>query len=242
MKITDNTNLNHIYNAKKEVEKSTNEIGSGKKEVMSEASLQMLIDSLGSEISSSTQEMMNSNNSIAMMQIASSSLDSLSKMGDELNQLSVQYNNGALNSDQRSMIESQAQALKRSMADVISETSFNGKNLFNGSSFENLGVDLSAIDPSSIDVTDQDSLKNFRNSLNDAYSQIASTTQKEVANINNLSQKLVAHSYSKSINEDTDIAENINNVSKENLKLNAALLAQAHQQNVLANSMAKLLG
>jgi len=242
MRITDKTNLNHIYNAKKETEESVNEIGSGKREIMDEASLQMLIDSLGSEVSSSTQEIMNSNNSIAMMQIASSSLDSLSKMGDEINQLSVQYNNGALNSDQKSMIENQAQALKRSMSDVINETNFNGKNLFSSTSFEDLGVDLSAVNPSLIEVSNQDTLKDFSNSLNDAYSKIASVTQKEVANINNLSEKIVAHSHSKSINEDTDIAQNFSNASKESLKLNAALLAQAHQQNVLANSMSKLLG
>jgi len=115
LKITDTKNLSYIYNTKKEIEKSTNEIGSGKKEVMDEASLQMLIDTIGSQISETTQQITNSNNSIAMLQIASSSLDSLSKMGDELNQLSVQYNSAALNSDQKSMIASQSEALKRSM-------------------------------------------------------------------------------------------------------------------------------
>jgi len=242
MKITDNTNLNHIYNTKKEIEKSTNEIGSGKKEVMDEASLQMLIDTIGSEISETSQQITNSNNSIAMLQIASSSLDSLSKMGDELNQLSVQYNSAVLNSDQRSMIASQSEALKRSMNDVIDSTTFNGKNLFSSDAFESMGVDLSSINISSISVDNQDSIKDFTTSLNSAFSSVSSATNREISNINSLSEKLVNQNSAKSINEDTDIAENINNITNNNIKLNASLIAQAHQHSVLANNMENLLG
>ncbi len=241
MKITDNTNWNHIQATKKEMEKSINEVGSGKKEVMDEASLQMLIDTLGSEISTTTQEMTNSNNSIAMLQVASSSLDSLSKMGDELNQLSVQYNSAALNSDQKSMIASQSEALKRSMNDVIDSTIFNGKNLFSSDAFESMGVDLSGINVSDIEITNQDSIKDFTTTLNSAFSSVSSATNREISNINNLSEKLVNQNRARSINADTDIAENINNITNQNIKLNASLIAQAHQQSLLASSMATLL-
>jgi len=241
MKITDNTNLNHIYNTKKEIEKSTNEIGSGKKEVMDEASLQMLIDTIGSEISETSQQITNSNNSIAMLQIASSSLDSLSKMGDELNQLSVQYNSAVLNSDQRSMIASQSEALKRSMNDVIDSTTFNGKNLFSSDAFESMGVDLSNINISDIQIDNQDTIKDFTTVLNSAFSSVSSATNREISNINNLSEKLVNQNRARSINEDTDIAQNISNITNKNIKLNASLIAQAHQQNVLASNMANLL-
>jgi len=242
MKITDTSNLNHIYNPKKEIEKSANEIGSGKKEVMDEASLQMLIDSIGSQISETSQQITNSNNSIAMLQITSSSLDSLSKMGDELNQLSVQYNSAALNSDQKSMIASQSEALKRSMNDVIDSTTFNGKNLFSSDAFESMGVDLSSINISSISVDNQDSIKDFTTSLNSAFNSVSSATNREISNINSLSEKLVNQNSAKSINEDTDIAENINNITNNNIKLNASLIAQAHQHSVLANNMENLLG
>jgi len=242
MKITDTKNLSYIYNTKKEIEKSTNEIGSGKKEVMDEASLQMLIDTIGSQISETTQQITNSNNSIAMLQIASSSLDSLSKMGDELNQLSVQYNSAALNSDQKSMIASQSEALKRSMNDVIDSTTFNGKNLFSSDAFESMNVDLSSIHISDISVDNQDSIEDFTTTLNSAFSSISSATNREISNINNLSEKLVSQNSARSINEDTDIAENINNITNENIKLNASLIAQAHKQSVLASSMTNLLG
>ena len=242
MKITDTKNLSYIYNTKKEIEKSTNEIGSGKKEVMDEASLQMLIDTIGSQISETTQQITNSNNSIAMLQIASSSLDSLSKMGDELNQLSVQYNSAALNSDQKSMIASQSEALKRSMNDVIDSTTFNGKNLFSSDAFESMNVDLSSIHISDISVDNQDSIEDFKTTLNSAFSSISSATNREISNINNLSEKLVSQNSARSINEDTDIAENINNITNENIKLNASLIAQAHKQSVLASSMTNLLG
>jgi len=242
MKITENTNWNNIQTTKKEMEKSTNEVGSGKKEVLDEASLQMLIDTLSSEISETTQQMANSNNSIAMLQIASSSLDSLSKMGDELNQLSVQYNSAALNSDQKSMIASQSEALKRSMNDVIDSTTFNGKNLFSSDAFESMGVDLSGINVSDIEVTNQDSMKDFRTILNSAFSSVSSATNREISNINNLSEKLVNQKSARSINADTDIAENINSITNSSIKLNASLIAQAHQQSVLANSMGNLLG
>jgi len=242
MKITDATNLNHIYNTKKEIEKSTNEIGSGKKEVMDEASLQMLIDTIGSEISETSQQITNSNNSIAMLQIASSSLDSLSKMSDELNQLSVQYNSAALNSDQKSIIASQSEALKRSMNDVIKSTTFNGKNLFSSNAFESMGIDLSSINISNIQIDNQDSIKDFTTVLNSAFSSVSSATNREISNINNLAEKLVNQNRARSINEDTDIAQNISNITNENIKLNASLIAQAHQQSILASSMANLLG
>jgi len=242
MKITDKTNLNHIYNTKKEIEKSANEIGSGKKEVMDEASLQMLIDTIGSQISQTSQEMTNSNNSIAMLQIASSSLDSLSKMGDELNQLSVQYNSAVLNSDQKSMIASQSEALKRSMNDVIDSTTFNGKNLFSSDAFESMGVDLSSINISDIRIDDQDSIKDFTTALNSAFNSVSSATNREISNINNLSEKLVNQNSARSINEDTDIAENINNITNENIKLNASLIAQAHRKELLAENLTAILG
>jgi len=209
---------------------------------MDEASLQMLIDTIGSQISETTQQITNSNNSIAMLQIASSSLDSLSKMGDELNQLSVQYNSAALNSDQKSMIASQSEALKRSMNDVIDSTTFNGKNLFSSDAFESMNVDLSSIHISDISVDNQDSIKDFTTTLNSAFSSISSATNREISNINNLSEKLVSQNSARSINEDTDIAENINNITNENIKLNASLIAQAHKQSVLASSMTNLLG
>jgi len=186
--------------------------------------------------------MTNSNNSIAMLQIASSSLDSLSKMGDELNQLSVQYNSAALNSDQKSMIASQSEALKRSMNDVIDSTTFNGKNLFSSDAFESMGVDLSSINISDISVDNQDSIKDFTTTLNSAFSSISSATNREISNINNLSEKLVNQNSARSINEDTDIAENINSFTNNSIKLNASLIAQAHQQSVLASSMTNLLG
>ena len=241
MKVTDNSNLNHIYNHKKEVEKSANEVGSGKKEVMSEASLQMLIDSLSSQISETNQQITNSNNSIAMLQIASSSLENLSKMGDQLNQLSVQYNSAALNSDQKSMIASQSEALKRSMNDLIDSTTFNGKNLFRSGAFESIGIDLSGVSVSNIDISNQDTLKDFASVINSALSAVSGATNREVSNINYLSEKLVSHSNSRSINADTDIAQSMNNVTNENIKLNASLIAQAHQQSVLSNSLNNLL-
>jgi len=344
MKITDNSNLNPIYNHKKTIEKSLNEVGSGKKEVMSEASLKMLIDSLSSQISETSQQITNSNNSIAMLQIASSSLESLSKMGDELNQLSVQYNNAALNSDQKSMIANQFEALKRSMSDITDSTTFNGKNLFRSGAFETLGVDLSNvsvsnlsiekelsledvlssldvdtdlsnltinsgdtlqdvlnnlsidlndikaynavdkydivgafeklgvdfsgldidsieielndsvsdvlsklnINPSSIDVSNikpqtKDTINEFMTNIQSALSAISGATNREISNINYLSEKLVNHSNSRSINADTDIAQNMINIANDDIKLNASLISQAHQQSVLANSLNNLL-
>jgi len=105
-----------------------------------------------------------------------------------------------------------------------------------------MNVDLSSIHISDISVDNQDSIKDFTTTLNSAFSSISSATNREISNINNLSEKLVSQNSARSINEDTDIAENINNITNENIKLNASLIAQAHQQSVLASSMASLLG
>ena len=64
---------------------------------------------LSSDMLDSQQEILNFNEAVGYMQIADGVLSNISDQTDELNTLSVASNNAALNSDQKSMINSQMQ-------------------------------------------------------------------------------------------------------------------------------------
>jgi flagellin len=60
------------------------------------------------------------------------------------------------------------------------------------------------------------------------------------SNVDNLTTKVVNEANSKS-NYEVDVAKTVNDINKDKLNLNASLLAQSHNQDILANSIKSLL-
>jgi flagellin len=198
----------------------------------------MLYDNLESDISSSSQEIMNFNDAIGYMQVADGVLSNISEDVDKLNTLSVANNNAALNSDQKAAIESQMQDIQKNISKTLSNTTFNGRNIFGGEfNVGDFSINLSIKQPSNLD---QDSILDFQKQIDSLRGNIGSFMNSANANIDNLTTKIVNESASKS-NYEVDIAKTINEINTDNLKLQASTIAQSHNNDILANQIQQLL-
>ncbi len=200
----------------------------------------MLYDNINSDMLDSQQEILNFNEAVGYMQVADGVLSNISDQTDELNTLSVASNNAALNSDQKAMINSQMQDIVNNINKTITETTYNGKNLFNSDfQIDNQSINLE-INTDSLDTTNQKSILDFQKHINSLRSDIGSFMNGANANIDNLATKVVNEANSKS-NYEVDTAKTINEINKNNLNLTASAIAQAHNTDILANSIKQLL-
>ncbi len=191
----------------------------------------IIADSLNSQITSLTQEIQNSNETIAMMQITDSAVTDLSKSTDRLNNLSVRNNNAALNSSQKQMLQQEFSATKKSMQNIVDTTSYNGKPL--------ISSDITTIDTLSID--NQNSIAEFKDVLDTLSSEVgAKTNQQEISIVNSLSAvSSLTSSYANVSEQPMDTK--INNLSSNQIKLESSILAQNHQTKVLQQRISALL-
>jgi len=201
---------------------------------------EILHDNLQSDMLQSQQEILNFNDAIGYMQVADGVLSNISSQTDELNTLSVASNNAVLNSDQKSMINSQMQNISNNISKTINETTFNGKNVFN-SDFQigDMKINLSLNEK--IDISNQDSISDFQKHINSMRGDISSFMNSASSNVNNLTQKVVNEANSKS-NFEPDLAKTMMDFNQQKQQLNVALITQAHNTDILANSIKELLG
>jgi len=200
----------------------------------------MMYDNLNSDMMQSQQEILNFNDAIGYMQVADGVLSNISDQTNQLNTLSVASNNAALNSDQKAMINTQMQDISNNINQTISQTTFNGKNVF--SSEFNIGensVNLN-FDANNLDITNQDSIQSFQKQVDSLRSNIGSFMTSANSNIDNLSTNLVNEANSKS-NYEVDLSKSINEINKDKLNLNASMYAQAHNSQLLQNNIQQLL-
>jgi flagellin len=200
----------------------------------------MIYDSLNSDMLQSQQEILNFNDAVGYMQIADGALSNISEQTTELHTLSVASNNAILNSDQKSTIYSQMQDIQQNIDQTISQTTYNGKNVFNSDfNIGSLNVNLN-FDTSSLDVTDQKSIETFQKQINSIRSDIGSFMNSSNESIDSLSAKVVNEANSKS-NYEVDIAKTINEMKKDELNLDASMIASSHNTDILSNSIKSLL-
>ena len=200
----------------------------------------MLYDNLNSDMLESQQEILNFNDAIGYMQIADNTLSNISDQTNELNTLSVASNNAALSSDQKAMISSQMQDIQNNISQTLSNTTYNGKNVF-GSDFNigDMSINLN-LNSNSLDISNQKSILDFQKQIDSVRSDISSFMNNSLSNVDNLTNKVVNEANSKS-NYEIDLAKNINEIKKEDLNLNASMIAQSHNTDILANSIKQLL-
>ncbi|WP_169752446.1 flagellin [Campylobacter mucosalis] len=209
-----------------------------------------IADALLSQSNVLEQGVANANDAIGMLGIADATLANLTKDADKLNELSVQYNSALLNDKQRSMISSQANALTDAMSNSLNNAVFNGKNVFGGELSFVTGSNTQKINLSqesvgnaikSLDVKDQSSIQNFIQNVNDLRSNIGSTQNAMISDISNAVKQSVALKSSESNLQNNDISKNINEQKQNDLILNAAVLAQAHNTKNLQSQINRLL-
>lgn len=214
---------------------------------MEDSSSRTIADMLQNQISTMSQGLMNANDGVAMMQIAGGALNSLSEQTQTLNDLSVRYNSATLNDSQKEGLQNEFSRTVDAMQQSIETASFNGKALFGSSSTFSLGESaisssIPALSPSTLSIDNQAGIQSYRDSLAQAGSDIGSTTNSLVSASNALLNQLTATSVAKSQISDTDMAKAIKDFQQNNLILNASQLAAAHQNNVVRQNIAQLLG
>ena len=231
MKINEfnNTHLNNTQN------KINKDIGKLENPATVEKNVNKFIqDVYENDINTSLQEINNFNHAIGFMQIADGALKGISENLNQIKTLKVAANNAVLNNDNLAAINSQIDKLAHSINDIINKTTYNGKNVFGEFNFNGININTS-IDEFSVDNIDtfEESLKNAQNSLG-AFNNEATNK------INNLSTFVINTSAAKSQNE-TDIAKTITDMKNNEIQLNTAILAQAHNINLSQQNLMNLL-
>ncbi|NWF66618.1 MAG: flagellin [Campylobacterales bacterium] len=202
-------------------------------------------DSLLNQLSELTQGVANANEAVGMYQIADGALSSVSESLTKLTELSVQNGSGALNSDQKSMLNSQVEALKSSMSSALSNASYNGKNVFQSGSFEvgqrAINVTLNSIATSDIDIADTKTLQNAIGSVNSARESIASSINEFSKAIETNLKTATKMQESESNLQNSDLAKNVNELELNKSLLNSSLYANSFNMQQLQKSVSSLL-
>lgn len=214
---------------------------------MEDSSSRTIADILQNQISSMSQGLMNANDGISMMQIADGTLTSLSDQTQKLNDLSIRYNNGALNASQKEGLQNEFSRTVESMQQSIEGSSFNGKSLLGSTPTFSLGdssisASISSLSPSSLSIDHQDAIQAYRDALNQTRSDIGSTTNALISATDRLLNQISETSAAKSQMADTDTANAVKDFQQSNQKLDMSQITIAHQSDMLRQNVTRLLG
>ncbi|EAJ6152241.1 flagellin [Campylobacter lari] len=248
MKIGDigTTQQNHYLNqAQKSQEKALENIATIRAIDGSDGANLAIADSLRSQYSTIDQGILNAYDSIGVLQIADSTLNSISATADKLNELSVRSNNAALNDRQKSMLNSEANKLVTSINDAFSNATFNGKNVFQSMDFV-VGTGVESINlnqPSTANLSleNQDGIRDFQDQVGSLRADIGAGINAIHSNINSSLQTSINTKEAESKLQNNDLAQNINDFNANYLKENAFLFANAHSNVMLQTKLASLL-
>ncbi len=212
---------------------------------MQDGSSRSIADTLQNQVSTMSQELMNSNDGISMMQIAGGTLNSLSDQTQTLSDLSVRYNSASLNDSQKQALEGEFTKTVQSMQQSINSSTFSGQSLF-GSSLTlgdgSISASIPTLSPASLSITNQDTLQSYQDSLAQAGSDIGSTTNALVSSTTSLLNQITATSAAKSQIADNNMANAVQDYQQSNQKFDMAQLTMAHQNTLLQQNIMQLLG
>ncbi|MDP2078931.1 MAG: flagellin [Sulfuricurvum sp.] len=212
-------------------DKTLDKIAAGLQLSMEDSASRSIASRMESQINTYAQELMNTNDSIGMTQIADGALSSLSESAQKLNDLSIRSNSASLNTLDQQALQAEFQRTQTSMQDIIATTSYNGKPLLD-----------SSVSPKNLTLDNQDAILSYRDTLSSAQSDLAAIANNYTSQANSLLNQITQTSAAKSQIADTDMAKAINDFQNSNRILDASVLASAHQTQYLRESIGRLLG
>ncbi|OYZ66797.1 MAG: hypothetical protein B7Y17_01050 [Sulfuricurvum sp. 24-42-5] len=212
-------------------DKTLEKIAAGHQLSMEDSASRSITSQMASQINTYSQELMNTNDSIGMTQIADATLSSLSESAQKLNDLSVRSNSASLNSLDQQALQAEFQRTQTSMQNMINTTSYNEKPLLD-----------SSVSPRNLTLGDQDAISTYMDTLSSVQSDVGASANNYVSQANALLNQITQTSAAKSQMADTDIAKVINDFQSSNRLLDASVLASAHQTQFLRESIDRLLG
>ncbi|WP_299042501.1 flagellin [uncultured Campylobacter sp.] len=236
----------YLDNAKNSANKALDNISANRAISGSDSANMVIANALLSDANAISQGVSNANDAIGVLQIADGALQNLTNSADRLNELSIRSTSLAMDDNSRAAIKSEAQALKTSMQDTLNSTSFNGNNIFGSTLNFQTGssettIPLNAPNISSIDVSSQESIATFRDSVNSMRADIGSTQQGLLSDINASITAANSARSSESQLQNNDVVKNLSDLNKADLLLNSTTLTAAHNMTLLAQQVSTLL-
>lgn len=196
----------------------------------------MISDALSSQISMLGQNVQNANELVGMYQIADASLQAIQSGTEKLGELSVRFNSDTLSDSQKNSLKKEFSDITKAMQTMADQTSYNGQNILSNT----FGLDVSGISDMRID--NQESITSFTQNLTSLFSTVGSQMNSaQVSITNSLSAMSNLSSANASISEQP-LDQKISNLANEQIKLDSSLLAQAHQNSLMQQRVASLLG
>ena len=236
----------YLNNAQNSANKALDNISANRAISGSDSASMVIANALLSDANAISQGVSNANDAIGVLQIADGALQNLTNSADRLNELSIRSTSLAMDDNSRAAIKSEAQALKTSMQDTLNSTSFNGNNIFGSTLNFQTGssettIPLNAPNISSIDVSSQESIATFRDSVNSMRADIGSTQQGLLSDINASITAANSARSSESQLQNNDVVKNLSDLNKADLLLNSTTLTAAHNMTLLAQQVSTLL-
>lgn len=219
-----------------------------------DASGMAIADTLSAQVQGAGQAIQNANEAIGMVQIADGAMQGYSDILNRVRELTLKADSGILNSSNRSTIQKEIDGLLSSANDIISTTSYNGKNLLNNdtafsfqtgaNSGENMNLDFgnaSSILPSvdvSTSASTETSLQNIDDALKaagDIMTNLGAGQNALESNVRNISVTQINTAASESQIRDLDFAKESADFNKNNILNQSGIFALVHKNAVQAN-------
>ena len=226
-----------------------------------------IANQLSAQVSGLGQAVMNSNDSIGMIQVADGALGNYNDNMQRIRTLTLQASNGTMNASNRATIQKEIDSLMESSNDIATSTRFNGINLldgtggsngdgtFNTQSGANSGDTLSftigdartSSLVGSIDVTSAsgrasalDSIDKAMSSIDGTRAGLGASQNAHMSNIRNISLTQVNVAAAESQMRDVDFALESANFSQQSIMSQVGSFTQA-QANASNTNLAGLL-
>jgi flagellin len=227
-----------------------------------------IANQLSARVSGLGQAIMNSNDSIGMIQVADGAMQGINDNMDRIRVLTLQASNDTMDADSRAAIQKEIDGLLESSDDIAKQTSYNGIKLLDGTGGDGTGkfatqsgadagdsqsVTFAKSDVASlvgsIDVTTQagrdvatDTVDAALNSISDSRATLGASQNQLMSNIRNISVGQVNAAASESQIRDVDFAAESANFSHANLMSQIGSFTQAQANASASSNMSRLLG
>jgi len=222
---------------------------------------QAIINNLTSQINTQDMAVQNANDGISLLQTATAGAQNINESILRMNELSIQAQNGTLNSQQRNILNQEFQQNLETINSLANTTSFNGQNLLNGDTNAvdiALGesantLNLTDLTTDSLGLTGLDisnpngaslamqGIQLASEQLLNAQSQFGAQQNGLTSSVQNISNQNVNTLSTRSQISDTDFARALTEQARQNI-LNESSIAMQAQSNQTKGSVLQLLG
>jgi flagellin len=218
-----------------------------------------IAERFNTEVQGVNQATLNSNDGVAVAQVAESGLGQIQEGQHRLRELAVQSANGALNDNDRQAIQAEATQIQEHISSIVADTNYNGQNLLTSNDKISLQTGPDAGDQTGIKLTDYSnafttvdlstqagaqqaitSLTADSNTVSSGRAELGAAQNGLNATISQLSGLSEALSASGSRIQDADIAKETSSLASASIRANAGLAIQA-QANLSSSRVHQLV-